>query len=326
MADAFLLHGPVLRTPESSFNDTLSAFPHPPRYVELASGRLRMAYVDVGDPGNIPVLLLHGEPTWSYLYRSMIPPLVVAGFRCVAPDLIGFGRSDKPASLAAYTYAAHVAALAEFVAALGLQRAVLFAQDWGGLLGLRVVAGAPERFSAAAVANTGLPDGSGHPSRAFLAWRDFSQRVEELPVGRIVAGGCTRPLAPAAIAAYDAPFPTEAHKAGARAFPVLVPTSQDSPGAAENRAAWAALAAWPGRLLTLFSDGDPVTRGGARPFRERLPAAAGQPHAEIRGAGHFLQEDAGPEVAAALIRWLRAPPSGGDTGDDGTSTAPQARL
>lgn len=319
MSDAFLLHGPILRTPPERFADATKDFPYPPRFIGLAGGRLHMAYVDVGEPGNTPLLLLHGEPTWGYLYRTMIPPLVAAGFRCVVPDLIGFGRSDKPSSLAAYTYAAHVAALAEFVAALDLRRAVLFAQDWGGLLGLRVLAGAPERFSAAAVANTGLPDGSGRASRAFLAWRDYSQSVEELPIGRIVAGGCARPLAAPAVAAYDAPFPTEAHKAGARVFPALVPTSADAPGAAENRAAWAALAAWPGRLLTLFSDGDPVTRGGARPFHERLPAAAGQPHREIPGAGHFLQEDAGAEVAAALAAWLLREAGG-------AQPLPQARL
>ena len=304
MAEAFLRHGPVLRTPEERFAAAAADFPYPPRSLSIAGGGLRMAYVDVGPVDATPVLLLHGEPTWGYLYRTMIPPLVAAGYRCVVPDLIGFGRSDKPSSVEAYSYAAHVAALSQFIAALNLRGAVLFAQDWGGLLGLRVLADAPDRFAAAAVANTGLPDGSGHPSRAFLAWREYSQSVEELPVGRIVSGGCAQRLPPAVIAAYDAPFPTEAHKAGARIFPALVPTAADAPGAAENRAAWAALAAWPGRLVTLFSDGDPVTRGGARPFVERLPAAAGQPHEVIRGAGHFLQEDAGPEVAAAVVRWL----------------------
>jgi haloalkane dehalogenase len=252
------------------------------------------------------VLLLHGEPSWSYLYRKMIPPLVSAGLRAVAPDLIGFGRSDKPVDRAAYTYQRHVDWMAGFVAELDLRDATLFCQDWGGLIGLRVAAEHGERFARIVAANTSLPTGDQTPPEAFFAWQRFSQDVPELPVGQIVRTGCATPIPPEVIAAYDAPFPDERYKAGARQFPQLVPTRPDDPAAPANRAAWEKLAAWRKPFLTAFSDQDPITCGAERPMHKRIPGAAGQPHVTIAGGGHFLQEDKGEELAEVVRRFVHA--------------------
>jgi haloalkane dehalogenase len=235
----------------------------------------------------------------------MIPIIVDAGLRAIAIDLVGFGRSDKPADPDAYTYATHVAWIRGFVEALDLRETTLFGQDWGGLIGLRVLAEAPDRFARVVAANTGLPDGRVRLGEAFQQWREFSQRVPELPVGFIVKTGCARGLAEELMAAYDAPFPTEAHKAGARKFPLLVPDALDDPGAVANRKAWQVLEAWTKPFLCSFSDSDPVTRGADAPFRERVPGARGIEHVTIAGAGHFLQEDAGEEVAEVVVRFLR---------------------
>lgn len=294
----------ALRTPDDRFAD-LPGYPFEPHYVEIPDGEggtLRVHHVDEGAPDAPVVLLLHGEPSWSYLYRHMIPVLVDAGLRAVAPDLVGFGKSDKPAVRTDYTYARHVQWLSSHVfEELDLHDITLVCQDWGGLLGLRLVAAQPDRFSAVVAANTFLPTGDGSPSEAFLNWQRFSQEVPEMPIGFIINGGSTTDLAPEVIAAYDAPFPDETYKEGARQFPLLVPTSPDDPEAPANRAAWEVLAGFDKPFLCAFSDGDPVTAGNERHLISRIAGAAGQAHTTIAGGGHFLQEDRGPELAQVVV-------------------------
>lgn len=263
-----------------------------------------MHYLDEGPSGAPPLLLLHGEPSWCYLYRKMIPIFSGAGFRSVAPDLFGFGRSDKPVDRSAYSYQFHVDAITAFLRELGLTGLTLVGQDWGGLIGLRVAAENEDRFARIVAANTFLPTGDQAPSEAFLRWRDFSQSVPEFHAGGIVKGGCVKPLAPEVIAAYNAPFPDESYKAGARAFPMLVPITPDNPASAANRAAWEVLRRWEKPFLTAFSDSDPITRGGDRFFQKTVPGTQGQPHTTITGAGHFLQEDKGEELAQVIAGWL----------------------
>ncbi len=296
----------VLRTPDERLSN-LPGYPFAPRYVEIRG--LRMHYVDEGPPDREPVLLLHGEPSWSYLYRKMIPALVDAGLRAVAPDFFGFGRSDKPASRDDYSYHFHVDSLWEFIQALDLRGITLVGQDWGGLIGLRVAAEHPERFARIVAANTFLPTGDRPPGEAFLRWQRFSQEAPELPIGFIVSRGCVSELPPEVVAAYDAPFPDERYKAGARAFPMLVPTRPDDPASEANRRAWAVLERWEKPFLTAFSDSDPITRGADAIFRARVPGARGQPHATIEGAGHFLQEDKGEELAQVIVDFVRANPA-----------------
>jgi haloalkane dehalogenase len=296
----------VLRTPDDCFKG-LPEFPFAPNYTTVGSGdrQLRVHYLDEGPPDGPVVLLMHGEPSWSFLYRKMIPALVGQGLRCIAPDLVGFGRSDKPADREDYTYAGHVEWMREaLLDNLDLKGITLVGQDWGGLVGLRLAAENPDRFSRIVVANTGLPTGDQPLSEAFLAWQKFSQETPEFPVGSIVAGGCTEPLPAEVIAAYDAPFPEESYKAGARAFPLLVPTRPDDPASEANRAAWQVFAGWDKPVLTAFSDKDPITGGGNGIFERTIPGASGQPHATIEGAGHFLQEDRGPELADVVARFI----------------------
>ena len=303
----------TLRTPDDRFAG-LPDFDFAPHYVEVDDGdggRLRLHHLDEGSPDGEVVLLMHGEPSWSFLYRHMIPALVDAGLRCVVPDLVGFGRSDKPAERSDYSYARHVEWMrSALLDQLDLRDVTLVGQDWGGLVGLRVAAENPDCFARIVVANSGLPTGDRPPTDAFLAWQRFSQESEEFPVGGIVNGGCTSSLTPEVIAGYDAPFPDDSYKAGARVFPTLVPTSPDDPAADANRAAWRVLEHWDKPVLTAFSDGDPITRGGARPFESRIPGAQGQAHATITGAGHFLQEDRGPELAAVIVDFVKATPLG----------------
>ena len=293
----------VLRTPESRFAD-LPDFPFPPRYVEVDG--LRMHYVDEGSHGGGTVLLLHGEPTWSFLYRHMIPPLVAAGFRVVAPDLIGFGRSDKPSSRAAHTYNGHVSWVTTAVRALGLSGITLFCQDWGSLIGLRVVAENPELFDRVVLSNGALPDGTGRIPRVLRLWRLFARRSPVLPIGHIVAVGTVRRLSREERRGYDAPFPDRTFKAGPRALPQLIPLRESDPGVAENRRAWEVFRAWRKPFLTAFSDGDPITRPFANVFRERTPGCQGFDHPTVHGAGHFVQEDKGPELADIVTRFVRA--------------------
>ncbi len=297
----------VLRTPDERFAG-LPGYPFAPHYVEVDDGdggRLRVHHLDEGPAGGPVVLLMHGEPSWSYLYRTMIPVLVGAGLRCVAPDLVGFGRSDKPAARADYSYARHVAWMREALFdRLDLRDVTLVGQDWGGLIGLRLVGEHPERFARVVAANTGLPTGDTRMSDAFLAWQNFSQETPTFPVGAIVSGGCTTKLAGDVVAAYDAPFPDDAYTAGARAFPVLVPTTPDDPAAPANRVAWTTLAAFERPFLTAFSDSDPITGGGEGVFQRTVPGARGQAHVTIAGGGHFLQEDRGPELAAVVAAFV----------------------
>ncbi len=293
----------ALRTPEERFAD-LPDYPFEPNFAEIRDGEggtLRVHYLDEGPADAAPVLLVHGEPSWSYLYRHMVPILVNAGHRVVVPDLVGFGRSDKPTRQTDYSYARHVAWLSELVFDhLDLRDATFFGQDWGGLLGLRLVADEPDRFARVVIGNSGLPTGHGPASEAFLRWQRFSQTTPVFPVGDLVASACTTELSSAVVAAYDAPFPDDTFKAGARIFPSFVPTNPDNPEAAPNQAAWRVLEAFQKPFLCAFSDSDPVTAGGDAPFLAKVPGARGRQHPTIVGAGHFLQEDAGPELAAVI--------------------------
>ncbi len=297
----------ILRTPEDRFHN-LPGYPFEPHYLTIPDhegGHLRIHYVDEGPPSSPPVLLMHGEPSWSYLYRKMIPPIVAAGFRAVAPDLIGFGRSDKPARRQDYTYQRHVDWIQAFLDQLNLNQITLVCQDWGGLIGLRLLASHPERFARVVAANTGMPTGDQKMPEAFLQWQQLSREMPEFPVGAIVGGGCAKPPAPEVIAAYDAPFPDETYKEAARIFPSLVPTSPDDPAAQANREAWQTLQAFTKPFLTAFSDKDPITRGGDKVFKKLIPGADGRSHTVIIGGGHFLQEDCGEEFARVVIDFIK---------------------
>ena len=293
----------TVRTPDDRF-DGLPDFAFAPHYVEVDDGdggTLRIHHLDEGPADADPVLLMHGEPSWCFLYRHVIPGLVEAGHRVVAPDLVGFGRSDKPTEQSDHTYARHVQWMQRALFdQLDLRNITFFGQDWGGLIGLRLVAAEPDRYARVVIGNTGLPTGHGPASEAFLAWQKFSQEADEFPVGGIINGGCTTDLSPEVIAAYDAPFPDDIYKAGARVMPALVPTSPDDPASADNEAAWKVLERFDKPFLLAFSDSDPVTKGGDAPFRAKVPGAQGQPHTVIEGGGHFLQEDRGPELAGVI--------------------------
>lgn len=298
----------VLRTPDDRFAD-LEGYDFSPHYAEVkdaATGApLRIHYLDEGSADAAPVLLMHGEPSWCYLYRNFVPPLVAAGHRVIAPDLVGFGRSDKPADRGDYTFERHVQWMSDWLVGLDLRNITLFCQDWGGLIGLRLVAAFPDRFARLVIANTGLPIGTGW-SEGFDAWLKFSQSVPQFPVGFIVNGGTTRELTPGEVAGYDAPFPDESFKEGARQFPTLVPVTPEHGSVAENKAAWAVLEQFDKPVLTCFSDKDAVTAGGERAIIDRIPGARGQPHTIIKGGGHFLQEDAAPELAALINDFIAA--------------------
>jgi haloalkane dehalogenase len=298
-----------LRTPEARFAD-LAGYPFAPNYVEVPDGEggsLRMHYVDEGPPGAEPVLLLHGEPSWSYLYRKMIPIITAAGYRAIAPDLVGFGRSDKPADRMDYTYQRHVDWVQAWFDQLNLQRVTLVCQDWGGLIGLRQLANNPERFARVAAANTGLPTGDHPITEAFLRWRKFSVEVPDFDVGAIITMGCRKTPPAEAVAAYNAPFPDDSYKEGARIFPSLVPIEPDDPASPANRKAWEVLSQFDRPFLTAFSDGDPVTRGGEKIFQQQIPGAQGQSHTTIKGGGHFLQEDCGEDFAEVVVGFIRQP-------------------
>lgn len=288
-----------LRTPDARF-EGLPDYSFEPNYCEVAEG-LRLHYVDVGPRDGRIIVLMHGEPSWSYLYRFMIKQLSGAGYRVLAPDLIGFGKSDKPTELSDYSYSGHVAWMQSWLDYVDVQDAVLFCQDWGGMIGLRLVADNPDRFAAVMAGNTGLPIGRGRTSEEFLKWQDFSQTVPEFPTGKILQGAVVRELSADEVSAYDAPYPDETYKAGARIFPALVPTNPDMDGVAENLKAWEVLKAWDKPFVTAFSDQDPVTKGGERIFKKLVPGAAGQPHQILKGGGHFLQEDVHVELSEMLI-------------------------
>ncbi len=304
----------ILRTPDARF-DGLPDYPFAPHYVEVPGPEgtiLRMHAVDEGLRDAPVVLMLHGEPTWSFLYRKMIPILVDAGLRAVAPDHIGFGRSDKLADRTAYSYASHVEWTLALVAALDLRGVTLVCQDWGGPIGLSTLAAEPERFARVVAANTILPTVDPELTQGILEWRSdalldwilASQRMPHFSAGAIIAGVCKRPVAPEVVAGYDAPFPDERHLAAARHFPALIPITPGDPGAARNRATWRVLERFERPFLTAFSDGDPATRGWETIFQRRVPGARGQPHTTIANAGHFLQEDAGEELARVVIDFI----------------------
>ncbi|MEO6468230.1 MAG: haloalkane dehalogenase [Acidimicrobiia bacterium] len=302
----------ALRTPDDRFAG-LPDFPFAPHYRNIPSGdgsELRLHYLDEG-PADAPetVLCMHGEPSWCFLYRHMIPVLTGAGHRVLAPDLIGFGRSDKPTPRSEYTYARHVAWMTAWLTSLDLQNLTLVCQDWGGLLGLRLVAAMPERFRRVVTANTFLPTGESSPGDAFLAWQKFSQEVETFPTGVIINGGCSTDLSAEVMAGYDAPFPDESFKEGARQFPLLVPTSLDDPESAPNRGAWEVLEQFDRPFLTAFSDQDAITAGGDTAFQARVAGTKDQPHTTIKGGGHFLQEDRGPELARVVNDFITRTPA-----------------
>jgi haloalkane dehalogenase len=294
----------VLRTPDSRF-ENLEGYPFVANYLNVAASDtqpLRMHFLDEGPADGPSIVLLHGEPTWSYLYRTMIPPLADAGYRVLAPDLIGFGRSDKPSRIADYTYLRHVEWVTSWVERLKLKDVTLFVQDWGSLIGLRIAAEQSDRISRLVVANGFLPTARRRTPPAFYAWRTFARYSPVLPAGRLVAAGTVRRIPPKVRAGYDAPFPDKTYQAGARAFPQLVPTSPDDPAIPANRAAWKALGEWEKPCLTIFGYRDPLLGGADRSLIKHIPGAAGQPHARIN-ASHFIQEDSGPELAERIVAW-----------------------
>lgn len=292
----------ILRTPEERFQG-LTGYPFNPHYAEI--GGLRIHYIDEGRNESETVLMLHGEPSWSYLYRKMIPILSSAGYRVVAPDLVGFGKSDKPTDQGDYSYQRHVDWMTGLIKTLDLNNITLVCQDWGGLIGLRIAAEQEKRFKRITASNTFLPTGMGNPSQAFLAWREYSRKAPEFKVGSIVNSGCVKKLEPDVIASYDAPFPDDSYKAGARIFPSLVPTSPDDPAVSANIKAWEVLRRWAKPFLTAFSDSDPITKGGDEYFRKTIPGTKGMKHVTIKEAGHFVQEDKGEEWAHRIAEFIR---------------------
>lgn len=293
----------ILRTPDERFQH-LPDYDFAPHHVDI--DEMRMHYVNEGPADAPPVLLMHGEPSWSYLYRHMIPPIASAGLRAIAPDLIGFGKSDKPIAQNDYSYELHVAWMMQFLEKLDLRHITLVCQDWGSLIGLRLAAENEERFDRIVLANGGLPTGDQKMPKAFRIWRAFARFSPWFPIGRIVQSGTVSVLPPDVIAAYDAPFPDSTYKAGARAFPKLVPTTLDDPAAPANRSAWAVFRKWQKPFLTAFSNRDPITRGADKAFLELVPGAKDQPHTVIRNAGHFLQEEKGPELAKVVIDFIKS--------------------
>ncbi len=303
----------VLRTPDECFVG-LPGFPFEPRYLELADrqlGPLRMHYVDEGPKHAPAVLMLHGEPTWSYLYRKIIPRVAAGGCRAVAPDYIGFGKSDKPVDRAAYTYQRHVDWMREFVDRLGLTRCTLLLQDWGGPIGLRLLAERPQCFDALLLANTLLPNCEppprgieDWPGPIVGPWAQSTRDARDFDVGLVIRSVCVGALDPAVVAAYDAPFPDASYKAGVLEFPSMIPLQENSPGIAENRRTWRFLDQFTRPVVTAFSDADPATKVWERVFRERIPGARGQPHIEVANAGHFVQEEGSEALSSALLDLL----------------------
>lgn len=296
---------PFVRTPEERFVN-LPDYPFTPRYLDIDG--LRMHYVDEKGSTGETVLMLHGEPSWSFLYRKMIPGINAAGHRCVAPDLIGFGKSDKPTERSAYTYKAHLDWLGTFIQQLDLNNITLFCQDWGGLLGLKILTEMPESFARVVTANTFLPTGDTPANDAFNQWKEFSQHSPKFNIGKVIDMATVAPLTEEVLAAYNAPFPDESFKAGARQFPALVPVTPDDPAAQPNRDAWGVLQQFDKPFLTAFSDKDPIMSGLEGIFQSMIPGARGQAHTTIQDAGHFLQEEKGEELAGVVNQFIAANP------------------
>jgi len=298
----------VLRTPDSRF-ENLPGFDFEPHYADIDGYRVH--YLDEGPRDGEVILMIHGEPSWSYLYRKMIPVLTAAGYRTIVPDLIGFGRSDKPISMDVHTYKFHVDAMTALVDKLAIQDVTFFGQDWGGLIGLRVVAENEAWFARVVIANTGLPvgrDGDITESSAFMQWKAINQAMidaGDIPTGTLIS----RNVQDSSVkAAYDAPFPDATYKAGPLIMPQRVPVTKDHPGSAANEAAWKVFRRWEKPFLTAFSDGDPVSAGGERVFQDSVPGAQGQSHVTIEGAGHFLQEQKGKELAGVIVKFMQDNP------------------
>jgi len=314
----------VLRTPEARF-ENLPDYYYSPNYLEIDG--LRIHYIDEGPKEAPPILLMHGEPSWSYLYRKMIPPLVESGYRTIAPDLMGFGKSDKPSHTRNYSYQRHVDIMVDFVRQLNLRDITLFCQDWGGLIGLRIVGEDSDRFARIIAANTGLPSAKGVKARIgyplfklrirrlgkitqaefqkntnLMTWVAYSQSVPDLQIGDIVESATVTNLSSEVVRAYDAPFPDASYKAGARIFPYLVPSQLS-----ENQKVWDnVLTKWKKPFLTTFSDKDPITRGGERYFQKMIPGAQNRKHVTIQNAGHFLQEDKSEELSQVIIDFCQS--------------------
>jgi haloalkane dehalogenase len=292
-----------LRTAEDRF-ENLPGYPFSPHYLmvdDFDGGQLRLHYLDEGPKDGAITLMLHGEPSWSYLYRKMIPILAMTGLRVIVPDLIGFGRSDKPTARADYTYQRHVDWVRSAILQLALNDITLVCQDWGGLIGLRILGEHPKWFARVIAANTMLPTGDHDPGEAFLKWRAYSQSTPVFQAGRIIQNATLAPLSPEVVAAYDAPFPDDRYLAGARQFPMLVPISPDDPATPANRRAWTNLRQFTKPFLTAFGDHDPITAAAAPVLQKLIPGAQGQPHTTIKGAGHFLQEDQGEVLAQVVL-------------------------
>jgi haloalkane dehalogenase len=331
----------VLRTPDARF-ENLPGYPFSPHYTNVPDGdggELRIHHVEEGPADAKPVLCMHGQPTWSYLYRHMIPILASAGLRAIAPDLVGFGRSDKPSRREDFSYQRQVDWLTAWLVANDIRDATLIGQDWGGLIGLRLVAENPERFASVVIANSGLPAPEGiseeraravrewrantppitipevmnalanpdreRPEATFAYWQKWTWETEDLPVALTIAGSIDgRTLSPEEVAAYDAPFPDPSFKMGPRAMPSHVPTLSDDPSLPANLRAWEVLEKWEKPFLCAFSDNDPVTAGADKRLRQRIPGTKGQPHQTIQGGGHFLQEGRGEELARIVVEFV----------------------
>ena len=291
----------ILRTPDNRFSKLLD-YPFKPNYIQL--GDIRIHYVDEGESSEEVVLLIHGEPTWSYLYRKMVPIVSESGYRVIVPDLVGFGKSDKPINQEDYTYEKHVGWISSFIESLDLTNINLFCQDWGGLIGLRIVSEQGYRFNRIIASNTSLPTGDFKVPKAFFNWQKFSQDTPVFNASKIVKSSCVNKISNEVQKAYDAPFPDETYKAGARRFPMLVPTSPNDPSSQPNREAWEKLKNWHKPFLTAFSDSDPITKGGDILFQKLIPGCKGISHKTIVGAGHFLQEDKGPELAQLIVDFI----------------------
>lgn len=292
----------IISTPESRF-DNLPDYNFSGNYLEVEEG-LRLHYLDEGNKEKPTVLLLHGEPSWSFLYRKMIPILSENDFRVIAPDLIGFGKSDKPVNKSSYTYQKHVDWLTVFIQKLNLKEIILFCQDWGGLTGLRLITEMEDRFSLVIASNTTLPTGNMTMPESFLKWREYSQHSTGFDIGKVIDMGTIQPLSEEVIAAYNAPFPSEEYKAGARIFPTLVPVDLDDPESIKNRQAWEKLKQWYKPFLTVFGDGDDIMRGAEKVFQKLVPGAQDQNHTMLN-AGHFIQEEKGEELAELIIEFYR---------------------